>query len=187
LLGLGNKVKWYVPAAQDELHNPVVTQRVFLLAARYWRGSLVSFCPRTLQARLDCCPIDDQHALLDRVATRLTHKLPILNQRLDSQGVIMKEQGASSLSPEIYKRLEGHLADLEQALLAKDPMMPQHLRSSHALLISYPETLNLLDDSDVARLIEAAEIHTKTQIVKAAAAGKGGGASSRKKISIDDL
>jgi hypothetical protein len=55
------------------------------------------------------------------------HKLPILNQRLDSQGVLMKEQGASSLSPEIYKRLEGHLADLEQALLAKDPMMPQHL------------------------------------------------------------
>ena len=133
LLGLGNKVKWYGIAANpgsSHAHQAAtqeVARSVFVLASYHWQAGLDSFCPRTVQSRLDRIQVHEQLGLLERVATRLMHKLPILNQRLDSQGVLMKEQGASSLSPEIYKRLEGHLADLEQALLAKDPMMPQHL------------------------------------------------------------
>ena len=51
--------------------------------------------------------------------------------------------------------------------------------------LSYPESVHLLDDNEIARIIDAAEIHTKTEIVKAAAAGKGAG--SRKKVTADDL
>lgn len=88
-----------------------------------------------------------------------------------------------TLPPDVVSKLTMSLASLEQALLEKDPMMPRHLRESHQLLITYPETVHLLDDDEIARLISAAQIHTGIEIVKAAAA-KGG---SRKKISADDL
>jgi hypothetical protein len=65
-------------------------------------------------------------------------------------------------------------------------MMPQHLRNTHSLLVSYPETVHLLDDAEIARIIDAAEVHTKTEIVKAVAAGKSSG-GSRKKVDIGDL
>lgn len=96
----------------------------------------------------------------------------------------MKDPGQqTTLSPDIVSKLTMSLASLEQALLAKDPMMPQHLRASHQLLISYPETVHLLDDDEIARLISAAQIHTQIEIVKAGTSR----AASKKKISADDL
>lgn len=87
---------------------------------------------------------------------------------------------------DILSKLEMNLASLEKSLLDKDAMMPQHLRNVHSLLISYPETVHLLEDAEIARIIEGAQVHTKTEIVKAAA--KGGAASgSRKKITLEDL
>lgn len=90
---------------------------------------------------------------------------------------------SATLPADIILRLETSLASLEQALLDKDPMMPQHLRASHQLLISYPETVHLLDDAEIARLISAAQIHTNVEILKAAVPKTGG----RKKASADDL
>jgi len=69
--------------------------------------------------------------------------------------------------------------------LTKDPMMPQHLRNTHSLLISYPETVHLLEDAEISRIISAAQVHTKTEIVKAVAAKKSTG--GRAKLNIDDL
>ena len=92
-------------------------------------------------------------------------------------------QQSDKVPTDVMRRLEMSMGSLEQALLAKDPQMPQHLRNIHALLISYPETVHLLDDSEIARIIDAAEVHTKTEIVKASAAGK----TSKKKMSIEDL
>lgn len=94
---------------------------------------------------------------------------------------------SDTVPPDVMAKLEMSLASLEQALIAKDPMMPQHLRQSHSLLIQYPETANLLSDEEIARLIDAAEIHTKTEIVKAAASGKGGSSTRAKKVSASDL
>lgn len=90
---------------------------------------------------------------------------------------------SATLPPDIVAKLNMHLADLEQSLLAHDPMMPQHLKQSHQLLISYPETVHLLDDTEIARLISAAQIHSQIEIVKASVPKTGG----RKKISADDL
>lgn len=90
---------------------------------------------------------------------------------------------SSTLPADIMLRLESSLASLEQALLAKDPMLPQHLRQSHQLLISYPETVHLLEDSEIAKLISAAQIHTNVEILKASVPKTGG----RKKASADDL
>ena len=95
-------------------------------------------------------------------------------------------QTSDKVPADILHRLEESLASLEQALLAKDPLMPNHLRNTHAILISYPETVHLLDDAEIARIIDAAEIHTKTEIVKAVASGKSAG-GTRKKVDVSDL
>lgn len=93
---------------------------------------------------------------------------------------------SDTLPADIMARLDSSLASLEASLLAKDPMMPQHLRNTHSILISYPETVHLLEDHEIARIIDAAELHTKTEIVKAVSKGSSTG-GGRKKVSIDDL
>lgn len=103
------------------------------------------------------------------------------------ESILMKERNEEAMSriPDTTMRsLEMCLASLEQALLAKDPLMSQHLRNTHSLLISYPETVHLLEDKEIELIIDAAEMHTKTEIVKAVAAKKGGG---RAKVSVDSL
>lgn len=93
---------------------------------------------------------------------------------------------SDTIPADIVDRLSGSLAALESSLLEKDPMMSQHLRNTHSVLVSYPETVHLLDDEEIARIIDAAEIHTKTEIVKAVASGKASG-GSRKKVTAEDL
>lgn len=128
------------------------------------------------------------HAALNNHALvwALTH-FPAQNQLaiafiLTTIGTPVKQSDTIPL--DILARLETSLSNLEAALLAKDPQMPQHLRESHRLLISYPETVHLLDDAQIAKLIEAAVVHTNTEIVKATAA-KGRKAAS--KVTVDDL
>lgn len=92
----------------------------------------------------------------------------------------------ANIPHDILSKLEMNLASLESSLLSKDPMMPQHLRNIHSLLISYPETVHLLEDDEIAKIIEGAQVHTKTEIVKATAKGTSA-SGSRKKIALEDL
>ena len=92
---------------------------------------------------------------------------------------------SSRIPPQIMQDLSMQMGKLQASLLAFDPEMPNHLRESHRLLITYPESVALLDDVEIAALIQAAEKHTQTQIVTAIAKGKG--STSKKKISADDL
>lgn len=91
----------------------------------------------------------------------------------------------NKLPADVVQKLQIEMQSLEAKLLAQDPEMRNHLRESHRLLISYPETVHLLSDDGVARLIQAAQQHMKVEIVKESAKGKG--ASSKKKVSLDDL
>lgn len=96
----------------------------------------------------------------------------------------LPEAHQQRIPPEQLERLQAALLSLESALLAKDPLMPQHLAASHRVLVSYPETVHLLDDAEIAKIVEAQQQHTMTQIVSDAAKGKSGG---KKKITVDDL
>lgn len=98
----------------------------------------------------------------------------------------VKMKPSDRIPSDVYDRLQMSLASLEQSLVNKDPLMPNHLRASHQLLIQYPETVHLLEDEEIARLIDAAELHTKTEIVKATVS-KSTGAGSKKKVTIGDL
>lgn len=96
---------------------------------------------------------------------------------------IMKTDDLQKIPADIMMRLCQNLDSLEASLLAQDPMMPTHLRNTHQLLISYPESVHLLADSEIATLITAAQKHTAIVITAAAAKSPAG----RKKISADDL
>jgi hypothetical protein len=87
------------------------------------------------------------------------------------------------LSPEVLGSVQSKLASLEQALLAKDPQMPVHLREMHRLLTSYPESVHLLEDAEIKTVLAAAQEWTQTKIVTEKP--KAGG--SKKKVAVDDL
>lgn len=87
----------------------------------------------------------------------------------------------AEILPTVLQKLQG----LEQALLAKDPGMPMYLRDSHRLLITYPESVHLLDDTEIALLLRSAEQWTDTKIMSEAAKGKSSG--KKAKVSADDL
>jgi hypothetical protein len=179
-LGLTSKVHWYAPVLADTSVDRIHATNILHLATSHsrlgWNLDL-----RMLHLRLASMPAADQ---LDCI--RLLHNflnrakyLATLHERCKAM------QLTDKIPVDVMTRLQTSLAALQQSLLDKDPMMPQHLRNTHSLLISYPETVHLLDDAEIASIIDAAEVHTKTEIVKAAAAGKGAG--SRKKVSADDL
>jgi len=87
----------------------------------------------------------------------------------------------AEILPTVLQKLQG----LEQALLAKDPGMPMYLRDSHRLLISYPESVHLLDDGEISLLLRSAEQWTDTKILAEVAKGKSG--NKKTKVTADDL
>lgn len=98
----------------------------------------------------------------------------------------LKPEQQAKLPPDVLSQVQMKLADYTQALLAKDPDMPKHLQESHRLLITYPETTHLLDDDEIALLIQGQEKLMNTQIVSDAAKKKGTGRGLTK-LSASDL
>lgn len=90
----------------------------------------------------------------------------------------------SALPAQVMQDLQMKMAEFEAALLARDPMMKHHLESTHRVLITYPETVHLLDNTEIAKLLDGAQELMKIQIVQNAAKGKG---ASKKKVGVEDL
>jgi hypothetical protein len=181
LLNLQNRLPTYKLASQLTPLPTHFGNQLLQLAAAHWRRDLADFNTHWIALEFQqLMSIEQLHAI--RLATSfLNHAqfFPLI-ERLS----IM--QLSDRIPQDVLHRLESSLASLEAALLSKDPLMPQHLRNTHSLLISYPETVHLLDDNEIARIIDAAEVHTKTEIVKAAASGRSTG-GTRTKVSASDL
>ena len=169
VLGL-QAVDWY--SSPPALLSRNLTQEILITVAGHWRGRLDELDLSMIALRFGSLPTE-QHDL----AVKLMNDELLLPKEYRMKRV-------DTIPPDVLDRLDNHLASLEQALLDKDPMMPQHLRNSHSILISYPETVHLLEDHEIARLIDAAEIHTKTEIVKATVKKAAG---TRKKVDVSDL
>lgn len=184
-LGL-NRV-WKNLAVHDAQRTPVIaTLRIEILACirAYWERPLHELDLPWIDLLFQQLNEKEQYAAWDAIVAinYLPSNLP-LSWRTEHMKAVPDTQ---NIPHDILSKLEMNLASLEKSLLEKDAMMPQHLRNVHSLLISYPETVHLLEDAEIARIIEGAQAHTKTEIVKAAA--KGGAASgSRKKIALEDL
>ena len=149
-------------------------------ASQHWVRSLRDLDLMAIHLGLGALKTDEQ---VDLVLKLLT---PILNQQLTHKEKlnIMNLLLPHAIPADVLDKLTMSMASLEAALIDSDPMLPTHLCSIHSLLISYPESVTLLTDNEVAKLIDGAEIMTKTQIVKASATKAAG---SRKKVTADDL
>lgn len=125
------------------------------------------------------------HEIEWRVSCYTAEQQAELINLLNLTGETMKQQLEDRIPPDIMARLNESLLNIESALIANDPLISNHLRASHNLLISYPETVHLLDDAEIANLIKAAEVHTKIVIAKVTApkAAK----ASMKKAGLDDF
>lgn len=97
---------------------------------------------------------------------------------------MLLDSAPSAIPAEVLASLNQKLGLLEQALLAKDPQMPNHLRETHRLLISYPESVHLLSDGDIKTVLAAAQEYTQVKIVTEKPKS---GTGSKKKISADEL
>lgn len=185
VLGLSPHVRWYSAPSRHSAKPTAVHAHLMLRQVFYmWQRGLHDLDLNAIHLAL--CSLTDTQ--LDPALVMLD-KFRILENfsaipTLPERAKLMLP--STTIPADIMNKLGMSLASLEQSLLAKDPMMPQHLRSTHSLLITYPETVNLLADSEIALIIDAAEVHTKTEIVKPGAT-KGASGESKKKITSDDL
>lgn len=179
-LGLANKLQWYKPVLTGNDVDTLQANKILGLATSLWSHGLNKLDLNMLHLRLASMPKSDQMQCMNNVL-RFLNRARFVSNKLERCNLM---QMNDAIPRDVMMRLQSSLASLETALLDKDPLMSQHLRNTHSILISYPESVHLLDDNEIARIIDAAEIHTKTEIVKAAAAGKG---ATRKKVTADDL
>lgn len=179
-LGLSTKLQWYKPVLTGNDVDTLHANKILGLATSLWSHGLNKLDLNMLHLRLASMPESAQMQCMNNVL-RFLNRARYVSNKLERCNLM---QMNDAIPKDVMMRLQSSLASLETSLLEKDPMLSQHLRNTHSILISYPESVHLLDDNEIARIIDAAEIHTKTEIVKAAAAGKG---ATRKKVTADDL
>ena len=189
VLGLSSKVAWYPtdyskPVAVPKSWSVVLAR----LMAEYPAVPMWELGTMMLRIRLQRLTASISLAEIATLQNLFTNYAEYYYTGSDIyKGFIMKEHDFSKVPQDVYKKLDSALASLETALLEKDPLMKNHLRESHALLVTYPETVVLLKPSEVNTLIRAAEKHTQTQIVSDVAKGKSSGITRKKSISTDDI
>jgi hypothetical protein len=171
----------------SEAVDPAMDAKLREFIFTHYRGSLQDFVGFDWYCFLRDLPTNAERSamLADLVFySRLALSLDSKEQKLQLvNGIKMKTSDA--IPADVMANLQTELTSLETALKAKDPMMPHHLQRSHAMLKDYPELVNLLDREEVALIIDALEIHTKTEIVKASTKTKAGNARAAKLTASD--
>lgn len=80
------------------------------------------------------------------------------------------------------------LADLEAALLARDPLMKTHLGAIHKHMIQYEEIANLLTVEEISKIMDAQQAHTGIEL-RAAITNKSKASAGKKaaKLGLEDV
>lgn len=81
-------------------------------------------------------------------------------------------------------QLNARIDQLQQALLTKDPMMGEHLKHIHKLMLEFDDTPHLLRDDQRATYIAGLKQYRQVEMVKQVVAKKTGG---RRKFTEDDI
>lgn len=89
----------------------------------------------------------------------------------------------------IHFELMDRLAQLEAALLARDPMMKTHLGAIHKQLVQYEELVHLLSDEEIGKIVGAQQQHTNTALAAevSSKAGKAKAANRTAQLGLSDL
>lgn len=80
--------------------------------------------------------------------------------------------------------LKEKVADLQSKLLTAHPLMPTLLREIHTIIKSDPEQVTLLEESEIAVIVNGLKRQTATEIATTTAKSK---TKSIKSLSLDDL
>ena len=79
------------------------------------------------------------------------------------------------------------LQQLEEALLARDPMMKVHLAAAHKLWTTNEELVHLLSHEQIGKIVSAQMAHTNTTLISEITAKTAKSGARAAKISINDL
>lgn len=95
----------------------------------------------------------------------------------------------STVSSPKYIEIQLKLADLQSALLEKNPQMPLLLRDIHSQLKQNPEVVTLMTEEEIAVVIAGLSQQTLTHLSGSTlkSAKSASGKASLKKVSTDDL
>lgn len=91
------------------------------------------------------------------------------------------------LSNPIHLTVHNRMLELEAALLAKDPMIKNHLAEIHKHLIQYEEIVHLLSDEEIQGIMRAQQVQTNTALVAEAKPKSKGAQTKAAKLQMDDL
>ena len=185
VLGVQKHLPPYAPVTSHVALSSYQNKRLLTHITDFWERPLSELDMNWVHIEFMQIPVELREKAFEQIETTLTYCVGRSTCPFSWRVQEMKPTENNAIPQDILLKIEMNLASLEQALTAKDPMMPQHLRNIHSLLISYPETVHLLDDAEIAAIIDAAEVHTKTEIVKAVAAKKSTGGKA--KVSVNDL
>lgn len=87
---------------------------------------------------------------------------------------------------DIATQTKEKIVSLQEALLASSPKMPVLLREIHTTLKADPEVVTLLDESDIAVIVNGLKKQTQTELATATLKSKSS-TKSLKNISVDQL
>lgn len=80
------------------------------------------------------------------------------------------------------------LQQLEESLLAKDPLMKTHLGTIHKTMLAYEEIPNLLSVDQISKIMEAQQVHTDMVLKQEVVKGSKSAASKKAaKLTLDDV
>lgn len=186
ILRLRDRADWWKANKRDWQMNTAAQQSLLDFVGRAWYGSFPDLMRHMhlIFTAIGAVPHGRESFAITKLIYYWDHVycLRTMEERYDE----MANDDVSKIPADVMQRLDTTLAHLEQALLAKDPMMPQHLRNTHSIITSYPEATHLLNDQQIALIIKSAQEMTKTEIVSAIAAGKGA-AKRASKLGVADL
>jgi hypothetical protein len=100
----------------------------------------------------------------------------------------MIEEPTKPTTPQLDSIMQ-RLSYLQEALLAQDPRIRDHLKEIHKLMITHEELVHLLSDEDIAKIMSAQQVVTNTTLVATTTGTKGKATATKKAtgLSLGDL
>lgn len=124
-----------------------------------------------------------------------TELIPADDAELSPLEAMMREEIATPTVPRLNGEVPLHfemmtrLQQLEEALLARDPMMKVHLGAIHKLWTANEELVHLLSDEEIGKIVAAQSAHTNTSLINeiTSKAGSSKAANRTAKLGVSDL
>jgi hypothetical protein len=101
------------------------------------------------------------------------------------------DDSTTKLNPSepVHFELLTRLGQLEEALLARDPLMKTHLGAIHKQLITHEELVHLLSPVEIGKIVAAQQAHTNTSLAQevTTTSGKAKAAKRAAQLGLGDL